>query len=64
MLQGIWLDIARALALVMVIEGIGPFVAPSRWRETMTRMGALDDKVLRVVGLMSMLGGLLVLQLL
>jgi len=60
---GIWLDILRALSLVMVIEGILPFVAPPRSREVFARLATLDDKGLRTIGLLSMLSGLAALQL-
>ena len=50
-----------AVALMLVLEGIFPFVAPRAWRETMRRVGELSDGQLRFVGLGSMLAGLVVL---
>ena len=50
-----------AVALMLVFEGIFPFVAPRTWRETMRRVGELSDGQLRFVGLGSMLVGLAVL---
>ena len=50
-----------AVALMLVFEGIFPFVAPRAWRETMRRVGELTDGQLRFVGLGSMLVGLAVL---
>ncbi len=58
-----WLDIVRALSLVLVIEGILPFLSPPRAREMFARIAALDDRGLRTVGFLSMLVGLLALQL-
>jgi uncharacterized protein YjeT (DUF2065 family) len=58
-----WLDVLRALSLVMVIEGIMPFVAPPRSREVFARLATLDDRGLRTIGLLSMLCGLAALQL-
>jgi uncharacterized protein YjeT (DUF2065 family) len=58
-----WLDILRALSLVMVIEGIMPFVSPPRAREVFARLSVQDDRALRVLGALSMLGGLIALQL-
>lgn len=58
-----WEDFARALALVLVIEGLWPFVAPSRWRGVLLRLASLDDRQLRTVGLISMCIGLGALQL-
>ena len=50
-----------AFALVFIIEGIFPLIAPVLWRETFTKMTSLTDGQLRSVGLFSMLSGLLVL---
>ena len=52
-----------AVALMLVFEGIFPFVAPRAWRETMRRVGELTDGQLRFMGLGSMLAGLAVLLL-
>ncbi|HVT34698.1 MAG TPA: DUF2065 domain-containing protein [Nevskiaceae bacterium] len=59
-----WQLLARALALTLVLEGLLPFMAPSRLRQTMLRMAQLDDRVLRTLGLLSMITGIVVLQLL
>jgi len=53
-----------ALALMLVIEGLLPFVAPRVWRETFRRVIALSDGQLRFVGLTSILIGLTLLLLL
>jgi len=50
-----------ALALVLVIEGLLPFLAPRVWRDTMRRVAELTDGQLRFIGLGSMVAGLLVL---
>jgi uncharacterized protein YjeT (DUF2065 family) len=47
-----------AFALVLVVEGFLPFVAPRLWRESFTRLVALTDGQLRFIGLASMLVGL------
>ncbi|MBR9813015.1 DUF2065 domain-containing protein [bacterium] len=57
-----WADLLRALALVLVIEGLMPFLMPQRWREVMQRMATQDDRSLRIIGLVSIGAGLLVLQ--
>lgn len=59
----LWDDLVRALALVMVIEGIMPFIAPNGWRQAMLQAGRLSDNALRRIGLASMLAGVLVLYL-
>jgi uncharacterized protein YjeT (DUF2065 family) len=50
-----------ALALMLVMEGIMPFLSPSAWREAFTRMIQFSDGQLRFMGLVSMLAGLLLL---
>jgi len=47
-----------AFALMLVLEGIIPFVAPATWRETFARLIRLQ---IRFVGLGSMLVGLVIL---
>ena len=50
-----------ALALMLVIEGLFPFLAPGAWRETFRRIMQLSDGQIRFFGLTSMLAGLLLL---
>lgn len=57
-----WEDLFRAIALVMVIEGILPFVAPDRWREMIARVQEVDARSLRIFGAMLMISGLLLLN--
>jgi uncharacterized protein YjeT (DUF2065 family) len=45
--------------LVLVIEGLLPFIAPKVWRETMNRAANLNDGQLRMVGLLSIAVGLI-----
>ncbi|WP_243393658.1 DUF2065 domain-containing protein [Solimonas fluminis] len=59
-----WNELLRALALVMVIEGLMPFVAPARWRQMMLSVMHLDSRAIRIIGLLSMLGGVILLNLL
>ena len=49
------------LALMLVIEGIMPFVFPALWRDTFRRLVQFNDGQLRFVGLTSILAGLLLL---
>lgn len=53
-----------ALALMLVIEGLLPFLAPQLWREAFARLISMSDGQLRFMGLSSMLAGLLLLILL
>ena len=51
-----------AFALMLVLEGAMPFLAPRAWRETFRRLISLSDGQLRFVGLTSMLIGLILLM--
>ena len=50
-----------ALALMLILEGALPFIAPTVWRETFRRITQMSDGQIRFVGLSSMLVGLLLL---
>jgi len=50
-----------AIALMLIIEGILPFLVPGIWRETFRKLTELTDGQIRFIGLTSMLAGLLVL---
>ena len=50
-----------AFALMLVIEGILPFLVPGLWRETFRRLIEMSDGQIRFIGLTSMLAGLLLL---
>ena len=50
-----------AIALMLVIEGVLPFLVPSLWRDTFRRLTELSDGQIRFIGLTSMVGGLLLL---
>ena len=57
-------ELAVALCLVLVIEGILPFLAPARWRHMALTLVQTDDRTIRIIGLGSMLIGTLMLYLL
>ncbi len=59
-----WHDLLVAFALVLVIEGILPFLNPSALRRTLAQIAHLSDGTLRFVGLTSMLIGVLLLNIL
>lgn len=52
-----------ALALMLVIEGLLPFISPRIWRDTFRRATALGDGQVRFVGLTSIIIGLVILLL-
>ena len=53
-----WGLLGAALALVLVLEGLFPFLSPQGWKRTFARLLDLDDGQLRFFGLCSMLLGL------
>ena len=50
-----------AFALMLVIEGVLPFIVPSVWREAFRRIIQFTDGQIRFFGLSSMLLGLVLL---
>jgi uncharacterized protein YjeT (DUF2065 family) len=48
-----------ALALMLVIEGLLPFLSPGTWRQMFERALQLNDGQIRFIGLASMLCGAL-----
>jgi uncharacterized protein len=52
-------ELLAALCLVLVVEGLMPFLAPKAWRETMMKVAQFNDGQLRMVGLICIVLGLL-----
>ncbi|HVY08070.1 MAG TPA: DUF2065 domain-containing protein [Burkholderiales bacterium] len=50
-----------AVALMLVIEGVFPFLLPTLWRQAFRRLTEMSDGQVRFVGLSLMLAGLLLL---
>lgn len=50
-----------AFALMLVLEGLVPFIAPAVWRETFRRLIQFSDGQIRFVGLASILAGIIFL---
>jgi len=57
----VWSDLLAALALVLVIEGMVPFLNPQSLRRMLETITQLDDRSLRIAGLVSMLIGVVML---
>jgi len=58
-----WEELWIAFALILVIEGVMPFLNPSGWRKTLRQVSEMDDKTLRIIGLSSMILGVIFLYL-
>lgn len=52
-----WQELGIAFCLLLVLEGILPFLSPRRWREAVISLAGLEDRQLRLIGLGSMLLG-------
>jgi uncharacterized protein YjeT (DUF2065 family) len=57
-----WDDLLRAVALMLVIEGVMPFLSPSRFRRSLLNFASLEDRWMRLIGLLTMVAGLVCLQ--
>lgn len=55
-------ELLGALGLLLVIEGVMPFLSPGRFRRALLSFAAAEDRVMRWVGLGSMICGLLILN--
>lgn len=56
-------SLIAALGLMLIIEGMMPFISPQKWKEIFKQIIELPDAQIRVVGLASMIAGLVVLWL-
>ena len=51
-----------ALGLMLIAEGLLPLIMPQAWRDTFQRLIALKDGQLRFIGLVSIVGGSLLMM--
>lgn len=56
-----WHDLLIALALMLVIEGLLPFLNPAGFKQAMQMISQMTDKQLRITGFISMMLGLLLM---
>ncbi|MAK66606.1 MULTISPECIES: DUF2065 domain-containing protein [unclassified Methylophaga] len=57
LIHSLWL----ATALMLIIEGVLPFVNPTALRRALLQVATMTDQQLRITGLLSMVAGLLIL---
>lgn len=55
-------ELFAALALMLVLEGILPFIRPRAARQTWFNLSRYGDRQVRIMGLVSMLAGLVLLK--
>lgn len=63
MIMLMWNDLFAAIALLLVFEGMMPFVNPARWRHVIRLVTDQSDRTLRFMGLFSMLVGAVLIYL-
>ena len=56
-----WQELLIAFALVLIIEGIMPFLYPQRWQRMVEVLAQMDPSTMRKAGLASMVLGLVLL---
>lgn len=57
----LWRHLLIAFSLMLVLEGIIPFLYPHRWRQMVARLAEIDNRQLRTAGFLSMLCGVVLL---
>lgn len=58
-----WQDLLVGLALLLIFEGVMPFLSPDRFRRTLMLAAQMNEKTIRTIGFASMTVGLIVLYL-
>jgi len=53
-----WEEFGKAFCLLLVLEGILPFLYPTRWRRLVVSLATITDRQLRIMGLLTMLIGI------
>ncbi len=58
-----WQELLTAIGLLLVLEGILPFLRPDLWREGVRQIARMEDRALRIAGLVSMIAGVILIYL-
>ncbi len=56
-----WEALLAAIGLLLVLEGISPFLSPRGFRATLMQVARFDDRTLRTLGLVMMVAGALLI---
>ncbi len=56
-----WNDLWAAFALYLVLEGLMPFANPNGMKRALFQLSQLDERTLRIAGLVSMIAGAVLL---
>jgi len=55
-------DLLTAFALLLIIEGLMPGIAPLAWQNYLREVSSMKPRTIRIAGIVSMLGGAFLLQ--
>jgi len=55
-------DLLTAFALLLIIEGLMPGIAPQAWQKYLRDISSMNPRTIRIIGIVSMLGGAFLLQ--
>jgi uncharacterized protein YjeT (DUF2065 family) len=58
-----WQELMTAFCLMLILEGMIPFLYPDRWKNVVKKLADIDSRSMRMMGLASMLIGALSLYL-
>jgi uncharacterized protein len=56
-----WSDLLAALAILLVLEGLLPFLSPVVTKRVMAQLAQMAERELRIAGLVSVIAGLVLL---
>ncbi|MEO6079155.1 MAG: DUF2065 family protein [Steroidobacteraceae bacterium] len=56
-----WTDLLAALAILLVLEGLLPFLNPAATKRVFAQLSQMAERELRIAGVVSMGAGLLLL---
>jgi len=56
-----WKTVLTAIALLLILEGLIPFISPDAMRKYMQKIQQVNDQKLRFAGLTAMVAGVLML---
>lgn len=57
-----WNDLVTGIALLLIFEGIMPFMFPDTWRKFLSKVNGLSDRQIRTIAVFSFIIGLLLLR--
>ncbi len=59
----VWQELLTAFCLMLILEGIIPFLYPNRWKDAVQKLAEMDGRTMRFMGFSSMLIGVVALYL-